>query len=299
MFRWERAGSHFTRLLCQVIPLVARIFWLFKCTVRSQEQLRADLNHLVGGAKTGFALAIPEHVSRLGMSRESLLGGGHLTLPGQFQQAVQGFVQQLREFSKLLDWEKEHEEAQEESQKRLEELRKNAKLREEAVKSEIAKTEKELEDVKKQEQRSQEKRRESEKLEEELREARRRRDEAERQQREAQERAEAERRRTSWSFSARGDPIICPENTDGDIAEEFCVEYKGPATVTCFDHRGKLQSLDFVGVCDEDGNNCQSPEATWVGEQWRFDVASRQFLYRNVAGQKVADVSCSSNWTLS
>eukprot|EP00913_Durusdinium_trenchii_P017932 g16850.t1 len=194
----------------------------------------------------------------------------------QFQQAVQGFVQQLREFSKLLDWEKEHEEAQEESQKRLEELRKNAKLREEAVKSEIAKTEKELEDVKKQEQRSQEKRRESEKLEEELREARRRRDEAERQQREAQERAEAERRRTSWSFSARGDPIICPENTDGDIAEEFCVEYKGPATVTCFDHRGKLQSLDFVGVCDEDGNNCQSPEATWVGEQWRFDVASRE-----------------------
>ena len=83
------------------------------------------------------------------------------------------------------------------------------------------------------------------------------------------------------------------KDSNGRVLEELCIEYKGPATVMCFDEFGMLQSVDFVGVCDEFGRNCQSMDAEWVGEQWRWDVQKKVFLYRNVSGQTL----CLQRWT--
>ncbi|CAL1144601.1 unnamed protein product [Cladocopium goreaui] len=308
----------------------------------SQEELAADLKHLKDGAENGFMLAMPRSLGRLGLTHKSLLDGGSFLdlpgVPGWIQHAAQPFMTQLREFMQLLDWDKQHEESQEDSWRRVEELRRSGKMNQESIQADLSRLEKEKEELDKEHEQLKENLKESrqkeadlkaargrlEETEREEREARkkleaerRRLEETERQEREARKKLEAERRRLeeqarqerearerleaerrrSWSFSARGDPIICPENGNGEIVHDLCVEYKGPATVMCFDRLGKLQSLDFVGVCDEDGQNCQSPDAVWVGEQWRFDVSSRQFLYRNVAGQKIADVSCGGNWT--
>ena len=268
-------------------------------------------------------LAMPRSLGRLGLTHKSLLDGGSFLdlpgVPGWIQHAAQPFMTQLREFMQLLDWDKQHEESQEDSWRRVEELRRSGKLNQESIQADLSRLEKEKEELDKEHEQLKENLKESRQKEADLKAARGRLEETEREEREARKKLEAERRRLeeqarqerearerleaerrrSWSFSARGDPIICPENGNGEIVHDLCVEYKGPATVMCFDRLGKLQSLDFVGVCDEDGQNCQSPDAFWVGEQWRFDVSSRQFLYRNVAGQKIADVSCGGNWKLS
>ena len=275
--------------------LVGSVSYEMHAKIRSEEELQADLKHLQQGAENGFMLAMPESLRKLGLTRGSFLEGGTLpdlpALGGKFMQSAMAFMTQLREFNQLLDWDKEHEERQEDGWSRVEELRMNAKKQQDAMDAEMSRLESEQAQLAKTME-------EARKQEDDLREARRRRDEAERKAKEAQERLEAERRRTSWSFSARDDPIICPER-DGQRAEEFCIEYKGPATVMCFDRLGELQTVDFVGVTDEDGQHPQAPDANFVGEQCRFDVKRREFLYRNVSGQKIADVSCSSNWKLS
>ena len=268
---------------------------------RSQEQLAEDLKHLRDGAQNGFMVAVPEPLHGLSLSQGFFLDGvSTLALPGSLQQVVTSVWRQLGEFRKMLDLDKKHEEAQEEGWRRLEELRKSAE-NQKSIQDDLSRLE-DQQELKRQTQESQRqteelkrKQEETERMQRQEREARRQREEAARLAREAQQRLEAGRR---WSFSARGDPIICPENANGDVAKDFCIEYKGPATVMCFDRLGNLQSLDFVGVCDEKGHNCQSPDAFWVGEQWCFDVKSRQFLYRNVSGQKIADVSCGGEWKL-
>lgn len=231
-------------------------------------------------------LKMPVPLQKLGLTHQSLLDEGssyfNLNLPARFQQGVESFMAQVREFKELLDWDKEHEEQQQDSWEKVDELRKSGKMQHESIDADLSRLQGAKDQIDQEQASLTRKIEEQRRREEELKEARRRLD----------------AQRSAWSFSSRGDPIICPENADGEKAEEFCVEYKGPATVMCFDQLGKLQSLDFVGVCDEDGQNCQSPDAEWVGEQWRFELTSRKFLYRNVSGQKVADVSCHRNWNL-
>lgn len=96
-----------------------------------------------------------------------------------------------------------------------------------------------------------------------------------------------------YAFAALGDPRICPWS-DGKPIEHACIEYKGPATVLCYAKNGRLLTVDFVGVCYEDGTHCMADDADWVGEQWRFNLTSGQWLYRDVRESHVADVGCSA-----
>lgn len=256
-------------------------------------QLEEDLAMLKQGAEEGFM------VPALGASSFSS-GNTVATIASvDILGYVHGFADQ---FLKLLDLDKSHEEAQEQETLHFEELLKSAEQMEKSLKDDRSFAEKRRLDLDQRQadldQGQKDLREKLDRLKAEERELDRR--DAELRRKEQERRAEAERlrqRRQSWAFSASADPIICPEDADGHKAEEFCVDYKGPATVMCFDRLGKLQSIDFVGVCDEDGQNSQSPYAYWVCEQWRFDVNRRTFKYRNVSGQKVADVSCAGNWT--
>ena len=256
-------------------------------------QLKEDLAILKQGAEEGFM------VPALGAS--SFSSGNSVATIASVD--ILGYVHGLADqFLKLLDLDKWNEEAHEQEMLHLEELQNSVEQMATSLKDDwsfVAKRHLDLDqrqtDLDQQQKDLGEK---LDRLKAEERELDRRDEELRRKEQERQ--AEAERlrqRRQSWSFSASADPIICPEDADGHKAEEFCVDYKGPATVMCFDRLGKLQSIDFVGVCDEDGQNCQSRDAEWVGEQWRFDVIRRTFKYRNVSGQKVADVSCAGNWT--
>mmetsp|Transcript_61533 Transcript_61533/g.170627 ORF Transcript_61533/g.170627 Transcript_61533/m.170627 type:complete len:178 (+) Transcript_61533:645-1178(+) len=82
----------------------------------------------------------------------------------------------------------------------------------------------------------------------------------------------------------------------GQPLEDACVDYKGPAAVLCYAKDGRLLTVDFVGVCYKDGTHCMAADAWWVGEQWRLNLTSGQWLYRDARAKHVADVSCSS-WT--
>ena len=242
-------------------------------------QLEEDLAILKQGAEEGFM------VPALGASSFSS-GNSVATIASvDILGYVHGFADQ---FLKLLDLDKWNEEAHEQEMLHLKKFQNSVEQMETSLKDDWSLFAKRQADLGEKLDRQKAEKRELDRRDEEL------------QRKEQERQAEAERlrqRRQSWSFSASADPIICPEDADGRKAEEFCVDYKGLATVMCFDRLGKLQSIDFVGVCDEDGQNCQSRDAEWVGEQWRFDVIRRTFKYRNVSGQKVADVSCAGNWT--
>lgn len=174
------------------------------------------------GAENGFLLGIG-----LGLTHKALLDGGSFSdlpgVPGWIQPAAQPLMRQLREFMQLLDWDKQHEESQEESWSRLEELRESGKKNQESIQADLDRLEKEKAELDEEQEQLKEDLKESRQKEADLQAARRRLEETRRQEREARERLEAERRR-SWSFSARGDPIICPENGNGEIVRDLPIQ---------------------------------------------------------------------------
>ena len=118
-----------------------------------------------------------------------------------------------------------------------------------------------------------------------------RRQEAVRRQREAEE-ARRAAERSSFGFRALGDPILCAYNkSSGDVIEKSCVNYTGPAVVTCYDDEG-LQRIIWVGVSDEDGSNRQGEDAFWVAETVAWTISTGEWSYRDDTGKHVADVSC-------
>ena len=124
--------------------------------------------------------------------------------------------------------------------------------------------------------------------------AERLRKEAQNRQREAEARkraAEEEERRSRFRFSSRGDPMLCAYSSSGEVLEKSCVNYTGPAVVTCYDNQG-LQRIIWVGVSDEDGSNRQGEDAWWVAETVALNVANGTWSYEDVTGKHVADVSC-------
>jgi hypothetical protein len=100
------------------------------------------LKHLKDGAENGFMLAMPRSLGRLGLTHKSLLDGGSFLdlpgVPGWIQHAAQPFMTQLREFMQLLDWDKQHEESQEDSWRRVEELRRSGKLNQESIQADLS-----------------------------------------------------------------------------------------------------------------------------------------------------------------
>ena len=122
-----------------------------------------------------------------------------------------------------------------------------------------------------------------------------RRAEAERRLREAEaarRAAEEAARRSNFGFRSHGDPILCAYNKSSDeVVEKSCVNYTGPAVVTCYDHEG-LQRIIWVGVSDEDGSNRQGEDAFWVAETVALTASTGKWSYQDVTGKHIADVSC-------
>ena len=108
----------------------------------------------------------------------------------------------------------------------------------------------------------------------------------------AQRAAEAAARRSTFGFRSSGDPILCAYNKSSDeVIQKSCVNYTGPAVVTCYDHDG-LQKLIWVGVSNEDGSNRQGEDAWWVAETLALTVSTGKWSYEDVTGKHIADVSC-------
>ncbi|CAE7374671.1 unnamed protein product [Symbiodinium necroappetens] len=124
--------------------------------------------------------------------------------------------------------------------------------------------------------------------------AERLRAEAQKRQREEEARrraAEEEERRSRFRFRSSGDPMLCAYSSSGEVVEKSCVNYTGPAVVTCYDNQG-IQRIIWVGVSDEDGSNKQGEDAWWVAETVALNVANGTWSYEDVTGKHVADVSC-------
>ncbi|CAE7786994.1 unnamed protein product [Symbiodinium sp. CCMP2456] len=122
--------------------------------------------------------------------------------------------------------------------------------------------------------------------------AERLRAEAQQRQREAESRRRAaEEEQSRFRFSSRGDPVLCAYNSAGEVLEKSCVNYTGPAVVTCYNDQG-LQRIIWVGVSDEDGSNRQGDDAWWVAETVALNVATGTWSYEDVTGKHIADVSC-------
>merc|ERR1712060_164199 len=89
--------------------------------------------------------------------------------------------------------------------------------------------------------------------------------------------------------SVAGDPLICPANgrDTGD-----CHYYMGPAVLACVNSLGHVSALEFVGTCDYNGNNCQTPQGDYVGEIWRFDTKTGDLKYHDARGHGNLHVTC-------
>lgn len=93
----------------------------------------------------------------------------------------------------------------------------------------------------------------------------------------------------AYKFKAEGDPMIVIYDMEGKAIARH--HYYGPAVILFFDANGSLQHIDFVGVCDRDGKNRQSPNADYVGEQARLCVHTGGWKYRDGCGKQIAEVS--------
>lgn len=258
------------------------------------QQLEADLETLRQGAENGFQFPCVDTSQGSCRAADLKPDGNNFV-----SNAVNKLASSARRFYQHLTLQKTQEEREWEEQQLSGELLKNIEQGEVEMRQrrdEIVRQQSDMAKMQAAQQHQQEQLRiQQQQLEQEQQrwEAEQRRL-AEEKRRLEKERQEQQRR--AWAFSARGDPRLCPEDANGNTLEKECIEYHGPATIMCFNVFGNLQSIDFVGVCEKDGSNCQSKEAYWVGEQWRYDLQNKTWKYRDVTGKHVADVSCANNW---
>jgi len=272
------------------------------------QDLQSDIDSLISGAQSGFKLRPP----CAGDDNDDACSA--LAVPGQQQSLLDSWMRTAERFTSYLGLQKRQEDQAWEIHHQQDMLDKSLKEQAKAMEQQQRDMARQLEDMKKQQERMKEQKettetqqrmvteqkeafeKERRDFEEGQRKQRERIEEQRREMEEARRRQAAERRRL-FSFTAAGDPRLCPIDENGDVIDEFCIEYKGPATVMCYDERGALQSIDFVGVTHEDGTCPQCKDADFVGEQWRFLPPSfREVKYRNVTAKHVHDVSCANDW---
>eukprot|EP00425_Heterocapsa_triquetra_P026231 CAMPEP_0195104256 /NCGR_PEP_ID=MMETSP0448-20130528/72987_1 /TAXON_ID=66468 /ORGANISM="Heterocapsa triquestra, Strain CCMP 448" /LENGTH=358 /DNA_ID=CAMNT_0040140059 /DNA_START=45 /DNA_END=1121 /DNA_ORIENTATION=- len=98
------------------------------------------------------------------------------------------------------------------------------------------------------------------------------------------------------AFAAVDEPKICPldTTTKRPISSE-CVEHTGPAVVMCHDRHGSLRTIDFMGVCDEQGGHCMGADEYGGGELWRLEASTGKWKYFDNRGSPNA-FSCGDEW---
>lgn len=93
----------------------------------------------------------------------------------------------------------------------------------------------------------------------------------------------------TYTFKAEGDPMIVIYGKDRRVIHRH--HYLGPAVTLFFDESGRLDHIDFVGVCDARGSSRQSPWADYVGEHARLYVQTGKWRYRDGCSKRIAEVS--------
>mmetsp|Transcript_89359 Transcript_89359/g.208016 ORF Transcript_89359/g.208016 Transcript_89359/m.208016 type:complete len:303 (-) Transcript_89359:123-1031(-) len=81
--------------------------------------------------------------------------------------------------------------------------------------------------------------------------------------------------------NAYGDPEVCCV-WDNSSLTFTKVDVYGPFVTVCLNPDGTANALDFIGLCDRLGQNCQTSTAYYVAEIWRYEFSGSSFKYKDL-----------------